>query len=239
MVPGEIGGLSVFITGSAPRSHFIDGGDPAGIGRWLGINLAQAVLQHVLAAAASGTEAHAITAADAALKVREAIAQVRSSARQVNHGKGQEEAARVVVLVPDTPYDLKKDIGVAPAAPGVPADQVRPLEYEALAESLKAAGSSLGRVVGVIDDTPVVQTRAITNHLVILDAARLRWLTPHTTDQERAEPGLILLRPGIAPATGPSTPDDTLEVRLRTWLSADVSATDPGAARILTWAEWS
>jgi hypothetical protein len=158
----------------------------------------------------------------------------------VNHGQGREEAARVVVIVPDTPYDLKKDIGVATAAPGVPADQGRPLEYEALAESLKAAGSSLARVVGVIDDTPVAQTRAaITNHLVILDAARLRWLSPRTTDQERAEPGLVLLPPSIAPATGPSTPDDTLEVRLRTWLSADVSATDPGVARILTWTKWS
>jgi hypothetical protein len=121
----------------------------------------------------------------------------------------------------------------------VPADQGRPLEYEALAESLKAVGSSLARVFGVIDETPVVQTRAITNHLVILDAARLRWLSPRTTDQERAEPGLVLLPPSIAPATGPSTPDDTLEVGLRTWLSADVSATDPGAARILTWTEWS
>jgi hypothetical protein len=79
-----------------------------------------------------------LTAAGAALKAREAIAQVRSSARQVNHGQGREEAARVVVIVPDTPYDLKKDIGVAMAAPGVPADQGRPLEHEALAENLRA-----------------------------------------------------------------------------------------------------
>jgi len=240
MAPGEIGGLSVFITGSAPRSHFIDGGDPAGVGRWLGANLAQAVLQHVLAAAASGTETHAITAADAAVKVREAIAQVHASARQVNHGQRQEETARVVVIIPYTPYDLKKDIGVAAAAPRVPADGGRRPEYEALAEGLGAAGSSLARIVGIVDDTPVVQTRAITNHLVILDAARLTWLTPRAdTEQEPAEPGLVLLPPDIAPATGPSTTNDTLEVRLRTWLSADVSATDPGASRILTWTEWS
>ncbi len=237
MAPGEIGGLSVFITGSAPRSHFIDGGDPAGVGRWLGINLAQAVLQHVLAAA-SGTETHAITAADAALKVREGIAQVRASARLVNHGQRQEEAARVVVIIPDAPYDLKRDIGVAAAAPGQQADQDRPLEYEALAESLKAASSSLARIVGVIDDTPVVQTRAITNHLVILDAARLRWLTPRNADQEPAEPDLVLVPPSTAPATGTSV-TDTLEVRLRTWLSADVSAIGPGIARTLNWTEWS
>jgi hypothetical protein len=134
-----------------------------------------------------------------------------------------------MVIIPHTPSDLKEDIGVAAAAPGVQADQVRPLEHEALAESLKAVGSSLARIVGVIADTPVAQTRAITNQLVILDAARLRWLTPRTADQEPAEPGLVLLPPNIAPGTGPSTTDDTLEVGLRTWLSADVSATDPDA----------
>ena len=239
MSPGEVGGLSVFITGSAPRSHFIDGGDPSGVGRWLGLNLAHAALQHVLATAASGTGTHTITPADAAVKVREAIAQVRGSARQVNRGQRHEEAVRVVVIIPDTPYDLKRDMGVAAAAPGVPTDQGRPPEYELLAESLRAAKGSLARIVGIIDDTPVVQTRAITKHLVILDAARLRWLAPCAdTDEEPTEPGLVLLPPGIAPATGASTTNETLEVRLRTWLSADVSATDPRAARVLTLTEW-
>jgi hypothetical protein len=51
--------------------------------------------------------------------------------------------------------------------------------------------------------------------------AGLRWLTPRTADQESAEPGLVLLPPSIAPATGPSTTDDTLKARLRTWLSVD------------------
>jgi hypothetical protein len=242
MAPGEIGGLSVFITGSAPRSHFIGGGDPAGVGCWLGINLAQAVLQHVLATAASGTETHAITPVDAAVKVREAIAQVRASARQSNRGHRQEqqEAARVVVIIPDTPYDLKKDIGVAAAAQGVQADGGRRTEYEALARSLGAADTSLARIAGIVDDAPVVQTRAIAKQLVVLDAARLRWLTPSADpDEEPTEPGLVLLPRGIAPAAGPSATDDTLKVRLRTWLSADVSATDPGAARVLTWTEWS
>ncbi len=240
MAPAEIGGLSVFITGSAPRSHFIDGGDPAGVGRWLGTNLAQALLQHVLAAAASGTEAHAITAADAAVRVREAITQVRASVRQENHGPRQEDAARVVVIIPDTPYGLKEDIGVAAAAPLLQAGEGRPQEYEALAENLGAVGSSLARIVGIIDDTPVVQTRAITKHLVILDVARLRWLTPRTdADEEPIAPDLVLLPPRVAPATGPSVTNETLNVGLRTWLSADVSATDPGAARVLTWTEWS
>ena len=239
MAPGEIGGLSVFITASAPRSYFIDGGDPAGVGRWLGANLAQAVLQHVLAAAASGTEAHAITAADDAVKIREAITQVRASARQENHGQGLEDAARVVVIIPDTPYDLKKDIGVTDAAPRLQVGEGRPPEYEALAGSLGVVGSGLARVIGVIDDTPVAQTRAITKHLVILDVARLRRLTPRVgVDEEPTAPGLVLLPPG-APVTGPSVTDDTLRVGLRTWLSADVSVTDPGAARVLTWTEWS
>ncbi len=240
MAPGEISGLSVFITGSAPRSNFIDGGNPSGVGRWLGINLAQAVLQHVLAAAAGGTESHTITAADAAVKVREAIAQVRASARKTDHGQSQEEAARVVVIIPDTPYDLKKDTGVEAAAPGAPVGQGRPPGYEALAESLGGAGSRLARIVGIVDDTPVVQTRAITNHLVIVDAARLRRRTPRAgTDQEPTEPGLVLLPPGITPAAGPSATNDSLKVKLRTWLSSDVSAADPGTARVLTWTEWS
>jgi hypothetical protein len=242
MPPGEIGGLSVFITGSAPRSHFIDGGDTSGVGRWLGINLAQAVLQHVLATAASGTETQAITPVDAAVKVREAIAQVRASARQANrsHRQEQQEAARVVVIIPDTPYDLKKDIGVAAGAQGRQADEGRRPEYEALAESLGAAGTSLARIAGIVDGAPVVQTQAIAKQLIILDAARLRWLTPCVgADEEPAEPGLVLLPRGIAPADGPSAADDTLKVRLRTWLSTDVSATDPGTARVLTWTEWS
>jgi hypothetical protein len=148
--------------------------------------------------------------------VREAIAQVRESARQVNRDQRQDELARVVVIIPDTPYDLKKDIGVEAAAPGVQSDQGRPPEYEPLAENLGAAKGRLAWIVGIVDDTPVIQTRAITKHLVILDVARLRWLAPPAgTDEETAEPGLVLLPPGIAPATGPSMADETLEVGLR------------------------
>jgi hypothetical protein len=86
-------------------------------------------------------------------------------------------------------------------------DQGRPPEYEPLAESLGAAKGSLTRIAGVIDDTPVVRTRAITKHLVILDAARLRWLAPRAgTDEEPAEPGLVLLPPGIAPQPARARP---------------------------------
>ncbi len=241
MPPGEIGGLSVFLSASAPRSSFIDGGDPAGVGRWLGTNLAQAVLQHVLAAATSGTEAHAITAADAAVKVREAITQVRASARQENHGQRQEDAARVVVIIPDTPYDLKKDIGVTDTAPRLQVGEGRPPEYETLYESLGVVGNGPARnVAGLIDDTPVIQTRAITKHLVILDAARLRWLTPRASaNEEQGDPGLVLLTLVAATATGSGVTNETLKVRLRAWLSADVSSTDRSAARVLTWAVWS
>lgn len=204
MPPGEIGGLSVFLSASAARSSFIDGGDPAGVGRWLGTNLAQAGLQHVLAAATSGTEAHAITAADAAVKVREAITQVRASARQENHGQRQEDAARVVVIIPDTPYDLKKDIGVTDTAPRLQVGEGRPPEYETLYESLGVVGNGPARnLVGLIDDTPVIRTHRrhtgytdarITKHLVILDAARLRWLTPRpSANEEHGDPGLVLL----------------------------------------------
>jgi hypothetical protein len=92
MPPGEIGGQCVFITASALRTYFIDGGNPAGIGQWLGTNLAQAVLQHVLRVAANTSAPLAITPPDAAETVRQAITQVRGSTRPENNGRNRDEA---------------------------------------------------------------------------------------------------------------------------------------------------
>jgi hypothetical protein len=142
---------------------------------------------------------------------------------------------------PRHPYDLKKDIGVTDTAPRLQVGEGRPPEYETLYESLGVVGNGPARnVAGLIDDTPVIQTRAITKHLVILDAARLRWLTPRASaNEEQGDPGLVLLTLVAATATGSGVTNETLKVRLRAWLSADVSSTDRSAARVLTWAVWS
>jgi hypothetical protein len=89
-----------------------------------------------------------------------------------------------VVIIPDTPYDLKTDIGIPAAAPRRQADVGQSQDHRELTASLEGAGSGLARIVGTKDGTPVIQTSVIAKHLVVLNVSRLRWLTPRADSND-------------------------------------------------------
>jgi hypothetical protein len=255
---------NVTINASAPRHYFISGGNPAGIGEWLGPQLAQALLQHVLTTAASQSATRPITPADGTVKVREAIAEVRGNGHP---GEPPADAAKVVVIIPDHPYDLRKDLRVTATTADAWTSDGNRLERESLIARLGLADSpALAlQVAGLIDDVPVIRTRAITRQIAILNLAKVRNLPPVTsTGEAPGEPRLTLIPPDQALSTGgpPSAdgtrqlsppgaagehqplatstrPDaDPLQVGLRAWVPADIIATEPATARVLTWDEW-
>ena len=262
----QVSGVCLFASASAPRSIFIgeDDSDLAAIGGWLGGTIAQALLGYLLIRALECTEARSISPADSAVKVRDAIAEIRD---RPPTGKAH-PSAKIVIIIPDVPYDLRKDIGVT----GTDADAWRSedqrREREQIAEELGLTGSSLAlQLAGSIDGVPVIKTRVSVKRIVILDMARLGKLYLAADDKAApAEPGLVLIGPvqagtaatvtrgsgtsqnspsaaGVNTDPGDSVPaeqnhDDTLQVKMRSWLPLEFSTSDPAASRTLTWDEW-
>lgn len=259
----DISGHCIFLPVCAPRTLFIDGGDPAGVGQWLADMLAKAFLQQVLRIASDGAQAHRITPADGAMRVREAIAEVQSI-NGMQKGLVRRAPAKAVVIIPDVPYDLRRDIGVTATEADAWRSEDQRRERAMLMEQLGVAGTGLAlRVAGLIDGTPVIKTRAITRQIVVLDLSKLARHVRAVSDEVAVEPHLSVIEPAgpdttttassshqvsrVAPveqgnlSPGPSssaTGGHTLQVQLRAWLLADISVPGTNAAQVLTWDEW-
>ena len=137
----QVSRVCLFASASAPRSIFIgeDDSDLAAIGGWLGGTIAQALLGYLLICALECTEARSISPADSAVKVRDAIAEVRDSPPT---GKAH-PSAKIVIIIPDVPYDLRKDIGVTGTGADAWRSEDQRREREQIAEELGLTGSSL------------------------------------------------------------------------------------------------
>jgi hypothetical protein len=195
----------------------------------------------------------AISPADGAIKARDAIAEVRGT-----------PPAKVVVIIPDFPYALRKDIKITADEVGAELNDQQRHERNQITEELGLTGSDLTlKLAGTIDGAPVIKTRNLAGRIIIVNLTRLKaTLFALEANGSSPEPDLTLIHPGQAstaagtqesstpPAAGASEPslgndtacehdDDALQLRFRLTLPLELSATGQPPAQILSWNdEW-
>jgi hypothetical protein len=248
-------GACLLVPITAPRHMFIsdDDGDITGLATLAGRALADTVLKYMMITASANAEARAISPADGAIKVRDAIAEVRGT-----------PPAKLVVIIPDFPYALRKDMGITADKAGAELSDQQRHERNQIIEELGLTSSDLTlKLTGTIDGAPVIKTRNLAGRIIIINLTRLKaTLFVLETNGSPPEPDLMLIHPGQASAavgtqesstppdaaaSEPSLGNDTacghdgdaLQLRFRLRFPLELSATGQPLAQILYWNdEW-
>lgn len=199
------------------------------------------------------------------MTVRDSITKLRVNRGTNNQSVRPASEAKIVAIIPDFPYDLRRDIGLTTSSSDAWRNEDQRLERAKKSEELGLAGTNLTvNVAGIIDDIPVIKTRAIAGKIAVLDLSKLaNDIRPYNRNEMLYDPDLTVIErtqepvstaiaesefsqcasaasadPGSA-NTGEPQVGDSLQVKLHASLRADISLAAPGAAQILTWDKWS
>jgi hypothetical protein len=224
---------------SLTDSHY-DEGITASYGQQLGRHLAARALEELLLTASTEGRKHAVHEDVAADAVRDAITQV--SRDPSTSTEQQAPAARVVVLIPDIPYVLRRDLGieVGPGRGGV---------AEVLSTALRELGIGDGdlasHVAGTVDRAIVIKASALERRVLVINLARfgrLHRVVP--SGSSPAEPVLTLIEPGdpvrppaagqaVGPASTVGGQPDLLKVQITLSISGGIEVDNASAARVI------
>ena len=215
------------------------------LGSQLGAALAVRSLQYFHLIAVRGTEVNPVRREDAAVAVREAIADL--SASPAGEQRRHPTANRLVVLIPDLAYDDREALQIGrPGQNGHLATAAsRALRHFGLETEGLAA-----QVRGIIDEAPVIQAsvRQINEvglperNIVVIDLARFGVLRRGAAQSSRPpEPALALYEPsdplrpdsGDAPAPVVGNPPGPLQVQVTLSLLSGIDIEDRAAVRVV------
>ena len=250
------GGACLLVPIGASRRMFIRDDDSGitDLASRAGQAMAFVMLKYMLGFASEHSGTSTISPSDAALKVRDAVGEVRGHAD-----------AKVAVFIPQIPLRLRTDIGVTAELTDDRPPNRRFRKHDTKLRALGLSDTDLVKMlVGTIDGVPVLKTRIPGQRIIVINLTYLKaTLYPAETGHPAPGPDLTFVSPRRIPqvpsteeslpaqqqdsatssdsnpanGTQPGSEDETMQVRLRLSLPLQFVATGQPLARIFTWNE--
>jgi hypothetical protein len=224
-----------------PRSMFTSPAENEQVmvmpGQRLGRQLALTSLEKLITEAVQAGIRLDVDRAGLAATTRAAITALSGVASAQN---GQLPQARIAVLVPDIPYDIRRDLGITAARDPGQEDAWR----QAVNDLALTSESLAALVAGTFEDAPVIVTGILDSHVVVIDLARFGELHREARGSQLSAPELTLIEPAdplrpVGSVTAPLGPagnvgtSDLLQVTVKLSLPTKITINDTSAVKVL------
>lgn len=224
-----------------PRSMFTSPAENEQVmivpGQRLGRQLAFTSLGQLITEAVRADSRVDVDRADLAAATRSAITALSGAA---SAQKGQLAQARITVLIPDIPYDIRRDLGITAFRDPGQEDAWR----KAVNDLALTSESLAALIAGTFEHAPVIVTGILDSHVVVIDLARFGELHREARGLQLSAPELKVIEPAdplrpigsaAAPpgAAGNVRTSDLLKVLVKLSLPTKITISDTSAVKVL------